>query len=124
MSARLQRKDSQERLAAVEQRIDDHEARCEERLSEIRTTAATTLKAVEGLKSRFWVSTVSLLAWALAQLWTGNEARLSGLEGARPTAGREFADVGGDVFGPAGGQGGKPLLVSGEEGADGLLVAR
>jgi hypothetical protein len=64
-----------ERLAAVEQRLSDHEARCEERLTEIRTSAAHTLRAVEGLKSRFWAICLSLLAWALAQLWTADHAR-------------------------------------------------
>ena len=51
-----------ERLASLEQRLSDHESRCEERLSEIKLSAAGTLKAVEGLKSRFWVIALSLLA--------------------------------------------------------------
>jgi len=82
-----------ERLAAVEQRLTDHEARCEERLGEIRTSATSTLKAVEGLKSRFWAITVALLAWALAQLWAGSQARVTRLE-SRPVATlQEAADV-------------------------------
>jgi len=75
-----------ERLAALEQRLSDHESRCEERLGEIRTSAAGTLKAVEGLKSRFWAIALSLLAWAMAQVWAGNQARLAGLEASRPAA--------------------------------------
>jgi hypothetical protein len=59
-----------ERLAAVEQRLSDHEARCEERLGEIRMAAGSTLRAVEGLKARAWGVAAALLAWALAQLWT------------------------------------------------------
>ena len=75
-----------ERLAALEQRITDHEARCEERLAEIKSTAASTLAAVEGLKSRTWGVVAALLAWALAQVWTANSGRLERLETARPVA--------------------------------------
>jgi hypothetical protein len=73
-----------ERLATVEQRLTDHELRCEERLAEIRTTAASTLRAVEGLKSRSWGVAAALLAWAMAQVWSGSAARLDRLEAARP----------------------------------------
>jgi len=66
-----------ERLASLEQRLTDHEARCEERLAEIRASSAHTLKAVEGLKSRFWAICLSLLAWALAQLWSADQARIT-----------------------------------------------
>lgn len=76
-----------ERLAALEQRLGDHEARCEERLAEIKATASTTLRAVEGLKSRTWGVVAALLAWALAQVWTANAARLERLEGGKPAAG-------------------------------------
>lgn len=82
-----------ERLATLEQRLTDHESRCEERLAEIKTSATTTLKAVEGLKSRFWVIAVSLLAWAMAQLWSGAQARVARLETAQPAALEEVADV-------------------------------
>ena len=75
-----------ERLAALEQRLGDHEARCEERLAEIKATAASTLQAVEGLKSRSWGVAAALLAWALAQLWTANAGRLERLEAAAPAA--------------------------------------
>lgn len=61
-----------ERLASLEQRVADHEARCEERLAEIRTAGAATLSAVEGLKGRAWAVIFALLAWALAQLWSAN----------------------------------------------------
>lgn len=81
------------RLAAVEQRLTDHESRCEERLAEIKVSAATTLRAVEGLKNRFWVIAVSLLAWAMAQVWAGSQARVARLEAARPIALQEVADV-------------------------------
>ena len=82
-----------ERLASLEQRLSDHEARCEERLAEIRASATNTLKAVEGLKSRFWAITVALLAWAMAQLWAGSQARVAHLE-SRPLATiQEAADV-------------------------------
>lgn len=69
-----------ERLAALEQRLTDHEARCEERLVEIKVTAASTLRAVEGLKGRAWGVAAALLAWALAQLWSANAVRLEHLE--------------------------------------------
>jgi hypothetical protein len=77
----------------VEQRIADHEARCEERLAEIRGTSRDTLKAVEGLKGRFWAITLALLAWALAQVWSTNQLRVSRLETLRPAAVRQVADV-------------------------------
>ena len=82
-----------ERLAALEQRLSDHEARCEERLGEIRATAASTLQAVEGLKSRSWGVVAALLAWALAQIWTANTARVERLESARPSLGEEVIHV-------------------------------
>lgn len=75
-----------ERLVAVEQRLFDHEARCEERLGEIKATAASTLRAVEGLKSRSWGVVAALLAWALAQVWSANSARVERLEAERPAA--------------------------------------
>jgi hypothetical protein len=82
-----------ERLAALEQRLTDHEARCEERLTEIKTTAASTLQAVEGLKSRSWGVAAALLAWALAQVWSANAARVDRLEAARPALVQEAIDV-------------------------------
>ena len=82
-----------ERLAALEQRVADHEARCEERLGEIKATATHTLKAVEGLKNRFWAIALSLLAWAMAQVWAGTQARVSHLEAAHPAAVQEVANV-------------------------------
>lgn len=81
-----------ERIAAIEQRLTDHESRCEERLGEIKASAASTLKAVEGLRSRFWAIALSLLAWALAQVWSANEARVARLESVRPVAMQEVAD--------------------------------
>lgn len=80
-----------ERLATLEQRLGDHEARCEERLAEIKATAASTLRAVEGLKSRTWGVAAALLAWALAQLWSANAARFEQLEAQRPAAATEVA---------------------------------
>jgi hypothetical protein len=82
-----------ERLAAVEQRLTDHEARCEERLGEIRTAAASTLRAVEGLKGRAWGVAAALLAWALAQLWSANAMRLERLEAGRPAHAQEVLRV-------------------------------
>jgi hypothetical protein len=82
-----------ERLAALEQRLTDHESRCEERLAEIKHSAANTLKAVEGLKNRFWVIAISLLAWAMAQVWAGSQSRLAHLETVRPAAIQEVADA-------------------------------
>jgi hypothetical protein len=81
-----------ERLATLEQRLTDHESRCEERLGEIKAAASTTLKAVEGLKSRFWAVALSLLAWALAQVWATTQAQIARLE-VRPAAVQEVADV-------------------------------
>lgn len=80
-----------ERLAALEQRLGDHEARCEERLAEIKATAASTLRAVEGLKSRTWGVAAALLAWALAQLWSANAVRFERLEAQRPATATEVA---------------------------------
>lgn len=77
-----------ERLSALEQRVSDHEARCEERLAEIRATTATTLRMVEGLKTRTWGVVAALLAWALAQVWTANNERVGRLEAARPAIAR------------------------------------
>jgi hypothetical protein len=82
-----------ERLAALEQRLSDHEARCEERLGEIKVTAASTLQAVEGLKSRSWGVAAALLAWALAQIWSANTARVDRLEAVRPVLAQEAIDV-------------------------------
>jgi hypothetical protein len=81
-----------ERLAALEQRLGDHEARCEERLGEIRATGASTLRAVEGLKARTWGMALALLAWALAQVWSANTQRLDRLEAGRPALVTEVAD--------------------------------
>lgn len=83
-----------ERLASLEQRLSDHESRCEERLGEIKASAAGTLKAVEGLKNRFWAIALALLAWAMAQLWAGSQARVARLETARPAAFQQVANVG------------------------------
>lgn len=80
-----------ERLASLEQRLADHESRCEERLAEIRASAGNTLKAVEGLKSRFWAIVLSLLAWALAQLWAADQARVGRIEAAQRAAVSEVA---------------------------------
>jgi len=90
---RTRSRDDDPRLAAIEQRLVDHESRCEERLGEIRTSAANTLRAVEGLKSRFWAITLSVLAWALAQLWSTDRARVDRLEAARPALIQEAVDV-------------------------------
>lgn len=72
------------RLPAFIRQVSDHEARCEERLVEIKATAASTLHAVEGLKNRTWGVAAALLAWAMAQLWSANATRLERLEAARP----------------------------------------
>ena len=75
-----------ERLATLEQRLTDHESRCEERLTEIKATVASTLQAIEGLKSRSWGVAAALLAWALAQLWSANAVKIERLEAAGPAA--------------------------------------
>jgi hypothetical protein len=93
MSIRPQPAHERERLAALEQRLTDHESRCEERLGEIKTSAASTLKAVEGLKNRFWAIALSLLAWALAQVWAADQARVARLETVHPVAIQEVADA-------------------------------
>lgn len=85
-----------ERLAALEQRLTDHEARCEERLAEIKATAASTLQAVEGLKNRSWALVVALLAWALAQVWSVNASRLERLEALGPATLQEARHVAAD----------------------------
>jgi hypothetical protein len=69
-----------ERLASLEQRLADHEARCEERLNEIKRSGAATLKAVESLKSRSWALVLALLTWALAQVWAEGQQRVERLE--------------------------------------------
>lgn len=84
-----------ERLAALEQRLGDHESRCEERLGEIKTTVASTLQAIEGLKSRSWGIAAALLAWALAQLWSANAVRVERLEVAAAT--RPLVDAKGET---------------------------
>ena len=85
-----------ERLAALEQRLSDHESRCEERLQEIKTTAATTLHAVEGLKNRSSALVVALLAWAMAQVWSVNAARIERLEASGPAQLQEARHVAAD----------------------------
>ena len=84
----MTRTTSTERLATLEQRLGDHEARCEERLSEIKSTVSSTLRAVEGLKSRAWGVVAALLAWALAQLWSDNAQHFERLERDKPLAAR------------------------------------
>jgi hypothetical protein len=76
----------------LEQRIADHEARCEERLAEIKASATNTLKAVEGLKNRFLAIALSLLAWAMAQLWAGSQVPVEHLA-TRTGAMQEVASV-------------------------------
>lgn len=58
-----------ERISALEQRIVDHESRCEERLAEIKKTAGDTQRTVEGMKNRFLGLALALAAWALAQVY-------------------------------------------------------
>jgi hypothetical protein len=79
-------------MAALEQRLTDHESRCEERLGEIKVSAASTLKAVEGLKNRSWAIALAMLAWALAQVWSADQARVTRLESAQLIAKQEVAD--------------------------------
>lgn len=74
-----------ERLAALEQRMNDHESRCEERLAEIKRDGLATLKAVDSLKGRAWMVVFALLAWAGAQVWASNNSRFDRLE-QRPAA--------------------------------------
>jgi hypothetical protein len=75
-----------ERLSALEQRVADHEARCEERLAEIRAAAGSTLRAVEGLKNRSWGVVLALLAWALAQVWSATTTSAVSARSANPAA--------------------------------------
>ena len=84
----MTRTTSTERLATLEQRLGDHEARCEERLGEIKSTVSSTLQAVEGLKSRAWGVVAALLAWALAQLWSDNAQHFERLEREKPLVAR------------------------------------
>ena len=53
-------------------------------MAEIKRSVASTLAAVEGLKTRSWGVAAALLAWALAQLWSANAVRLERLEAVRP----------------------------------------
>lgn len=91
--ADMARATANERLAALEQRLGDHEARCEERLAEIRASVSSTLRAIEGLKGRAWGVMAALLAWALAQLWSANAVRLDRLEPTRPAVMRTILDA-------------------------------
>lgn len=59
-----------ERISALERGLADHERACEERLKEIKGTATDTQKSVESLKNRMMLAAFSLLAWALAQVWS------------------------------------------------------
>lgn len=72
-----------ERLATLEQWVIDHEARCEERLGEIKTNLNRLMLGFVGL-------ILSLLAWAGAQLYTTNQVRLDRLENP-PSAGSHAA---------------------------------
>jgi hypothetical protein len=69
----MTRSNQGERIAAVEQWQSDHEKRCEERLSEIKTK-------ISRLEVASWSIVVGLLAWAMAQVWSGAEARIEKLE--------------------------------------------
>lgn len=69
-----------ERVGIVEQRMNDHETRCEERMKSINATANNTLQAVESLKTRAWGIAAAMLAWALVQVWSQNDARVKQLE--------------------------------------------
>jgi hypothetical protein len=77
-----------ERLVSLEQRLADHEARCEERLREMRIAGAATLKAIESLKNRSWAVVLALLTWALAQVWAANQQRVDRLEARAAEAAR------------------------------------
>jgi hypothetical protein len=69
-----------EKVAALEQRLRDHEGRCEERLAEIKAVATDTKAAVEGLKARSWGIVIAILAWALSQMWIAQQARIEHIE--------------------------------------------
>lgn len=66
-----------ERVAKVEQRLTDHESRCEERLGEIK-------KAIGGLQNRSWALVIAVLAWAVSQLWITQQARIERIEQQKP----------------------------------------
>jgi hypothetical protein len=57
-----------ERLAAVEQRIADHESRCEERLFEIKADGAATRATVEKLQGFVVSLIVAVCGFALMTL--------------------------------------------------------
>ena len=86
----MDRSNATERLATLEQRLGDHESRCEERLGEIKATVGSTLRAVEGLKTRAWGVAAALLAWALAQLWSENSHHFERLEREQPAVTRSL----------------------------------
>ncbi len=89
----MTRATSTERLAALEQRLGDHEARCEERLADIKVSVGSTLSAVEGLKNRALALAAALLAWALAQLWSDNAHHFRRLESGMSMAAQEIGAV-------------------------------
>lgn len=86
----MDRSNATERLATLEQRLGDHESRCEERLGEIKATVGSTLRAVEGLKTRAWGVAAALLAWAMAQLWSENSHHFERLDREQPVVTRSL----------------------------------
>lgn len=74
-----------ERIATLENGLNNHESRCEERLKEIKAVASETREAVKGLQARSWALVIAILAWALAQLWVATQDRIERIED-RPAA--------------------------------------
>lgn len=76
-----------ERLATVEEWAEGHEKRCEERLKNIHTAIdgvkgeVTDMRGtLRWLRNSIWAAVFALLAWAGAQMYATNQARLAALE--------------------------------------------
>lgn len=68
---------------AAQQKIDSHEELCAERYGTINSTLGELKKGQEGHSRAIWGGVIALLAWALAQVWATNQARIESLEQSR-----------------------------------------
>ena len=75
-----------ERLAKIEEWAKGHERRCEERLDAIHDAIGEVKGSLAWQRNALWAVVVALLAWALAQLWTGSQGRIERLEKPAATA--------------------------------------
>lgn len=83
-----QRTEMTDRVTAIEEWRDNHDARCEERQQGIQASLAELKRTLNLQGKAAWGVVVALLAWAMLNVWTSRDqsmaARISALE--RPPA--------------------------------------